>query len=586
MSRFHRSLGPTSGRFATKTLPVLGWVGGLGCEGRIQAMRRWLRAARAALQRGGEQGRALAAAEARARLAEARLKEVLDARPEGVVLLDPEGRYVLWNAAYAEIYHRSADLFAVGRRLVDVLRVGVKRGDYPDAAGREAEWLTERERQLTETGARHEQRLADGRWLLIEDRRTADGGMLGLRVDVTEMKEQTLALAHAVEAAEAANRAKSEFLANVSHEIRTPLHGILGMAQVLARDEQLTAEQHARVGLIRQSGDALLELLNDLLDLAKIEAGKLALQHEPFRPASVVEAACAPFEPLAVDKGLKLELDLAALEDARWIGDALRLQQVLANLVSNAVKFTAEGGVSVSAERLASGEMEFRVADTGIGIPPERLDEVFEKFAQVESATDRRFGGTGLGLAVSRQLAELMGGSLGAESAPGVGSVFRLRLPVTPAAPAEAEEAPTSPDAAGPLSLRILAAEDNTTNQLILRALLEPLGARLTLVGDGRQAVDAYRTGGFDLVLMDIQMPVTDGVAAAREIRGLEAREARARTPIIALSANVMAHQQAEYRAAGMDAVVGKPFEAEALWAAVAAAAGGVDDEPRAAAAG
>jgi signal transduction histidine kinase/CheY-like chemotaxis protein len=531
-------------------------------------MRSWVNAVRGALRRKRERARALPAAEARARRAEARLKEILDAMPEGVVLLDSEGRYVLWNSAYADTYHRSADLFEVGRRLIDVLRVGVKRGDYPDAAGREAEWLAERERQLLETGARHEQRLADGRWLLIEDRRTADGGMLGLRVDITEMKEKTLALARAVETAELANQAKSEFLANVSHEIRTPLHGILGMAQVLARDTQLNPEQRSRIGLIRQSGEALLELLNDLLDLAKIEAGRLTLNAEAFAPAAVVEAACAPFESLAAEKGLALELRLQALTGALWTGDPLRLKQVIVNLVSNAVKFTAVGRITVAAE-LGEGEVEFSVADTGIGIAPERLSEVFEKFSQLESAKDRRFGGTGLGLTLSRQLAELMGGTLEAQSTPGIGSIFRLRMPVEAAeAPAEAEGPQPAP--AGPLGVRILAAEDNTTNQLILRALLEPLGAQLALVANGREAVEAYRVGRFDLVLMDIQMPVMDGVAAAREIRALEIQACRPRTPIVALSANVMAHQVAEYRAAGMDAVVGKPFEAELLWTTVA----------------
>jgi signal transduction histidine kinase/CheY-like chemotaxis protein len=514
--------------------------------------------------------RDLAAAEARAALAEARLGGVLEAFPEGVVLLDPEGRYVMWNQTYADIYHRSADLFEPGHRLVDVLRIGIERGDYPDAVGREEDWLAERERQLLKGDARHEQRLADGRWLLIEDRRTVDGGMLGLRVDITDMKEQTLALARAVAAAEAANRAKSEFLANVSHEIRTPLHGILGMTQVLARDGALTEDQQARVGLIRQSGHQLLELLNDLLDLAKIEAGKLTLQAVDFQPAAIAKAACAPFENLAADKGLALDLHLDALEGAVWMGDPLRLQQVLANLVSNAVKFTVQGRITVRAELNSAGEAEFRVTDTGIGIPQDRLAEVFEKFAQLESSKDRRFGGTGLGLALSRELAELMGGVLEAESAPGVGSVFRLRLPVTRAAAASLDLDEVRAGPAGPLNVRILAAEDNATNQMILRALLEPLGAQLTLVGDGSEAIESYRAGGFDLVLMDIQMPVTDGVTATREIRSLEQREGRPRTPIIALSANVMAHQVAEYRAVGMDAVVGKPFEAEALWSAVA----------------
>jgi len=513
--------------------------------------------------------RAAAEAQARAKLAEARLRAVLLAIPEGVVILDPEGRYRLWNKAYADIYHRSADLFAVGEKLIDVLREGVARGDYPEAIGRETEWLIEREEQLMRTQSRYEQRLSDGRWLLVEDRPLPDGGILGLRVDVTEMKEQALALAAAAEAAHAASRAKSEFLANVSHEIRTPLHGILGMAQVLARDEGLDELQRSRVAVIRQSGQALLELLNDLLDLAKIEAGKLTLHSEDFRPLPIAEAACGPFESLAADKGVALELRLEALAGETWIGDPLRLQQVLANLVSNAVKFTACGRIVVTAER-ADGGVEFRVADTGIGIAPDRLAEVFEKFAQIESAKDRRFGGTGLGLALSRELAELMGGALEAESALGVGSVFRLRLPVTAAEPQTAPEIAESPAAVEPLGVRILAAEDNATNQVILRALLEPLGVRLTLVGDGGDAIDAFRVERFDLVLMDIQMPGTDGVTAAREIRKLEAREGRVRTPIIALSANVMAHQVAEYRAAGMDKVVGKPFEAEALWSAVA----------------
>jgi signal transduction histidine kinase/CheY-like chemotaxis protein len=515
--------------------------------------------------------RARAAAERRAAKAEALLEAVLQAIPEGVVLLDEEGRYRHWNGPYAEIYHRSADLFAVGERLIDVLRVGVARGDYPDAVGCEEEWLRVREGQIMQAQARYEQRLSDGRWVLIEDRRLPDGGMLGLRVDITEIKEQALALAAAAEAAQAANRAKSEFLANVSHEIRTPLHGILGMAQVLARDEALDETQLSRVALIRQSGQALLELLNDLLDLAKIEAGKLSLQAVEFRPATVAEAVCAPFEALADEKGLRLEFDFSALEGAAWFGDPLRLQQVIANLVSNAIKFTAEGGVSVRAQVIAETEAVFEVSDSGIGIPADRLAEMFEKFAQIESAKDRRFGGTGLGLALSRQLAELMGGTLEASSTPGHGSVFTLRLPVEPAADAEAADPVAGGTTQEQVRARILAAEDNAINQLILRALLEAAGVEVIIVGDGRQAIEAFETGVYDLILMDIQMPVTDGLAATREIRRIEAAQGQGRIPIIALSANVMAHQTEEYRAAGMDDVVGKPFEAEALWAAIAA---------------
>jgi signal transduction histidine kinase/CheY-like chemotaxis protein len=517
------------------------------------------------------------AAEARAAMAEARLRAVLEAIPEGVVILDAEGRYKIWNQAYADIYHRSADLFVVGGKLIDALREGVARGDYPDAVGCEEEWLAIREEQLTRAQARHEQRISDGRWLLVEDRRLPDGGLLGLRVDVTEMKQQAFDLAAAAEAAEAANRAKSEFLANVSHEIRTPLHGILGMVQVLDRDEALSEAQRSRLGLIRQSGKSLLELLNDLLDLAKIEAGKLDIQETEFRPASIAEAVCATFEPLADEKGLKLETEFSALDGAVWLGDPLRLQQVIANLVSNAIKFTARGEVSVRAVFTGKAEVEFRVTDSGIGIPPDRLAEVFEKFSQVESAKDRRFGGTGLGLALSRQLAELMGGTLSAQSTPGAGSVFRLRIPVKRArgAGAGAKSAAAVPQETP--GVRILAAEDNATNQLILRALLEPMGVDVTVVGDGQQAVEAFRTGVFDLILMDIQMPVADGLSATQQIRRMETEEGRTRTPIVALSANVMAHQTAEYRACGMDAVVGKPFEVEALWGAIVGLTAGAE---------
>jgi signal transduction histidine kinase/ActR/RegA family two-component response regulator len=536
--------------------------------GKTEAGRGWRRGA-ARLLRRASPWRAAAEAERRADRAEALLTAVLEAIPEGVVLLDGQGRYRQWNATYAKIYHRSADLFAVGERLIDVLRVGVARGDYPDAVGREEAWLRDREAQILQAQARYEQRVSDGRWLMIEDRRLPDGGLLGLRVDITEMKEQAFALAAAAEAAEAANRAKSEFLANISHEIRTPLHGILGMAQVLARDEGLNEAQQTRVGLIRRSGVALLELLNDLLDLAKIEAGKLSLQEVEFRPAAVAEAACAPFEALAQDKGLTLELDFDALQGVVWLGDPLRLQQVLANLVSNAIKFTARGRVRAEAGLDGPGVAVFHVRDTGIGIPSERLAEMFEKFAQAESAKDRRFGGTGLGLALSRQLAELMGGELSATSAPGQGSTFTLRMPVR-AADGGSGEARDLEDAPEALAARVLAAEDNAINQMILRALLEPLGVELVMANDGAEAIEAFRGGGFDLVLMDIQMPGTDGLAATREIRRLEAAEGRGRVPIIALSANVMAHQTAEYEEAGMNDVVGKPYEAETLWRAIA----------------
>jgi signal transduction histidine kinase/CheY-like chemotaxis protein len=505
-------------------------------------------------------------AEGRADSAERRLKAVIDALPEGIVLLDREGRYLLWNERYAQIYHRSADLFARGVKLIDALKVGVERGDYPEAVGREEEWLSDRQETLLHPRDRQEQQLSDGSWLMIEDRVTEDGGLIGLRVDITEMKRQAQELRRVAAEAEAANNAKSEFLANISHEIRTPLHGMLGMAQVLER-EGLTDQQRQRLGVIRQSGEQLLALVNDLLDFSKIEAGMFEPDCIDFWLPGVLEAGCAPFAPLADDKGLALDVHIDPALHHHWRGDPMRLQQVVSNLVSNAVKFTQTGAVTVTAAH-DHGALVLEVQDTGIGVSPERLGEIFHKFVQADASSARRFGGTGLGLAISRQLAELMGGQLTVASTVGVGSTFQLRLPLQAAA---ADPAPTparppvEPVRQGD-AVRILAAEDNLTNQAILKALLGSLPVTVTLVGNGREAVEAYAAGAFDLVLMDIQMPVMDGVAATRAIRAHEREHGLAQTPIVALSANAMAHQIEDYRAAGINDVVSKPFEAHRLF--------------------
>lgn len=509
----------------------------------------------------------LEAAEARAAKAERRLQAVLDAFPEGVVLLDSGGRYISWNKRYAEIYHRSADMFAPGAPLMEVLRRGVARGDYPEAVGAEEAWLATRERQLLDASSRHEQQLSDGSWLLVEDRRTPDGEILGLRIDITELKAQAVALEAAARQAEAASRAKSEFLANVSHEIRTPLHGVLGLTQLLLR-EDLSGQHRARLELIRGSGQALLNLLNDLLDLAKIEAGKLSLEETAFCLASLLDASCAPLAALAAEKGLGFDVWISPELGGAWRGDPLRLQQILSNLISNAIKFTAAGQVSVRVYP-HEGRVAFQVRDSGIGIPADRLEGIFDKFAQVESSTTRRFGGTGLGLAVCRELAGLLGGVLTVESRLGVGSTFTLIAPLA----ADTRDAPTAHgDATGPAQLsgaRLLAAEDNPVNQQILRAVLDPL-CELTLVSDGREAVEAYQDGCYDLVLMDIQMPHMDGLDATAAIRAFERSCGRRQVPILALSANAMAHQVDRYREAGMADVVPKPFTLEELISKIA----------------
>ena len=516
----------------------------------------------------------LQAAEARATNAERRLKAVIDALPEGVVLLDQDRRYILWNERYSQIYRRSADLFAVGVRLMDTLRIGVERGDYPEAVGREEAWLADREQRLLAPRRRQEQQLSDGSWLMIEDRLTDDGGLIGLRVDITDMKHQAAELNRVATEAKAANLAKSEFLANISHEIRTPLHGMLGMAQLLERDA-LTDEQRQRLGVIRQSGGLLLALVNDLLDVAKIEAGKLELEDVDYWLPGAVEAACAPFQSLAEANGLTFVVRLDEALQRRWRGDPMRLQQIVSNLVSNAVKFTHTGGVTITGD-VVDGALLLTVDDTGIGVSPDRIADIFQKFVQAETSSARRFGGTGLGLAISRQLAELMGGRLSATSQEGRGSQFRLVLPLRAAGPpapvAESPATMATLDREAPI--RILAAEDNPTNQQILLALLAPFDVEVTIVPNGRAAIEAHAAGGFDVILMDIQMPELDGVAATIAIRAFERDSHMAPTPIIALSANVMRRQVAEYQAAGMNDVVSKPFEASRLFEALQAQLG------------
>lgn len=365
-------------------------------------------------------------------------------------------------------------------------------------------------------------------------------------------------------AAERDNDAKRKFLANVSHEIRTPLNGVLGMAQAMAADE-LSPRQAERLQIVRRSGAALQALLNDVLDLSKIEAGRLELDVCAFNLADTLTAATEPFLAAAHGKGLDLNLDVAAV-NAAFEGDPNRIRQIVTNLVSNAVKFTERGSVLIRASE-RDGEVVVEVRDTGIGMSPEALGRVFDRFAQADVSTSSQYGGTGLGLAICRELAALMGGQLKADSQPGAGSSFSLTVSLPRALQ------PHQTSVANALSptrelgdLRILVAEDNPTNQLVLQHLLASMGdVRVTVVDNGAAALEAYEAQAWDLILMDINMPVLDGVGATMEIRHREAARGRPRIPILALTANAMAHQVGEYLEAGVDGVVAKPVDAAAL---------------------
>lgn len=371
------------------------------------------------------------------------------------------------------------------------------------------------------------------------------------------------------DAANAANVLKTQFLANMSHEIRTPLNGVLAMAEVMALGD-LDQVQRDRLDVIRRSGGLLLAVLNDVLDLSKIEAGKLTLFEEDFDLDSTIEQARENFAVMAQAKGLTFEISVA--EEARgwWLGDADRLRQVIGNLLSNAIKFTPQGSVTARVDVGATGGLRMVVADSGVGIAPEKLPTLFEKFTQADNSATRRFGGTGLGLAICRELTQMMGGSIDVESLEGHGSTFTVELPLARGKPASLQQV-EPPQGADEGALRLLAAEDNPTNQQVLGAVLGSLGIEVHIVPDGREAVEAWRTGAYDLILMDIQMPVMDGITAASTIREAERTGGRRRTPIIALTANALTHQVEEYLAVGMDAHVAKPIEIAKLYDAISA---------------
>ena len=511
---------------------------------------------------------ALERAEGEARRAEKRLREAIDALPEGIVFLDREGRYVLWNKRYAEIYHRSADLFEPGAKLEETLRIGVARGDYPDAIGREEQWIAHRLALLKNPGVRHEQQVSDGRWIMIEERATSDGGVIGLRVDITEMKQQAQALRLALARTEAANRAKSDFLANLSHEIKTPLNGVLGLAEALERGS-LDTEQREIVAAIRESAGALDGLLSDLLTFSDLDAGKLELRPEPTRLSEVAAMVASQHAAAARAKGLELLVDAGEGADALALADAERLRQVLSQLLANAVKFTAEGRIVIRVWTTGPAGMRhafIAVEDTGVGFDPADAQRLFQRFEQGDGSFTRRFGGMGLGLAICRQMAELMGGSIRATGRPGRGATFTVDLP-WPSAEAEPETEATSPT-----GLKVLVAEDNPTNRKVAELMLAAAGADTLCVENGALAVEAARAADYDIALMDLQMPVMDGLEAIRTIRGEEAASGRPRLPIVVVSANVAPEQLAASRTAGADGHVGKPIRPEELFTAISEA--------------
>ena len=525
------------------------------------------------------------------RRAIAHLQDAIEPMAEGIAFFDTDDRIIVWNTRYAELVD-PAGVLTPGKSFRELLEGNVAAGAHPEAQGQERAWIEARISNRGELGA--DEHKNGERWVRAERRRTRDGGLVTVVMDVTEYRWATEVLGQARDAAEAANRAKSEFLANVSHELRTPLNGVLGIAEVLTHT-QLDPRQREMVETIRTSSISLEGLLSDIMDLARLESGKIDMLVEAFDLGEAVRAAAAPYQLQARGKRLGFIVDLAP--DAQGVveGDAARLRQILANLVSNAVKFTDRGEVRITVDRPDPAEawIRFSVKDTGVGFTPEAKARIFEHFQQADGSSTRRHGGTGLGLAICKQAAQLLGGLLDCHSTSGEGSEFILTLNLPPSAgfarpPVQETDSPedvaaalepVSQDNDQPHALRVLVVDDHPTNRRVVEMILDQVGAERVSVENGKLALEAYIADHFDVVLMDIQMPVMDGLTATQQIRLVEKEEHRAHTPVIILSANAMPEHIEAGRAAGANRHLAKPISAMELLNVIAEVA----NEPRAA---
>lgn len=539
------------------------------CHEQLQSDGRWFRVEDAPLSSGGVLSSVIEITELKRR--ELTFKLLFENNPVPMVLVDPKsGRFLDVNRMAERQYgYARSDMLAMS--IFDVLPPDEARA-FGEASVRGLPEVYSAERLW-----RH--RRADGAEILVAphvlatvfEGRTA---LIGALIDVTQqaraeaaLKDTAASLAQARDAAESANLAKSEFLANMSHEIRTPLHGVIAMSDRLARSD-LGPEEKEMVEIIRSSGETLSRLLADILDSARIESGKLSLETVAFELGDLVRSASALHRAPAEDKGLALVVEVAPAAERLVCGDPGRLRQILTNLLSNAIKFTTEGQVRLAAD-YDGHSLHLSVEDTGAGFDVGARDKIFGRFQQADGTITRRYGGSGLGLAICSQLVQLMNGEIDCDSRPGDGSRFWMRVPLETADSLPEPESHSQTQEAAPQSLRVLLADDHPTNRKVVELMLAGTGVELVCVADGQAACEAFAGSSWDVVLMDMQMPVMDGLAAVRWIRAMEVESGLPRTPILMLTANAMPEHVAAGAAAGADGHLAKPITAPALLGAL-----------------
>ncbi len=500
------------------------------------------------------------------------LENALESMSDGFVMFDPDDRLIACNSRYKDFYKISAPFIVPGALFDDIMREGALRGQYPQAQGDIETFVSESKAFHRGNHPPMERLLPDGRWVLITERRTPDGGVVGIRTDITPLKRAMQDLAAARDTARAAGEAKSQFLARMSHELRTPLNGILGFSELLLEDSRLADDQRDKLRTLYNAGKHLLELVNGLLDLSKIESGRMELATRAFPLQEVIQSSAALVAPDVMRKKLEFTLNFDPRLPKSVMGDPTRLRQVILNLLSNAVKFTPSGGsIYFIARRKESERLRIEVRDTGPGISPENQRLIFEDFVQIASMTQSEALGTGLGLAITSRLVKQMGGEIGCQSNSGAGSTFWIEIPLLMAEIPEAVPEVPRQDLSSQLHdhpLRILVVDDVKANRDVAGALLASLGHQVACAGGGVEALEKLPKEPFDLVLMDLQMPQMDGFETARAIRAMPAPLGR--VPIFALTASVMPDQIAAAREAGMDGHIGKPLSRDALAAGLA----------------